>query len=92
MATITQKAGAGHTGSPRNLRATASGGDARSTTKSPTRLAVYSGRTFLGSLRPCADGRVEAYDINGRTIGVFPNLKTAADTVSRAITEREGVR
>ena len=48
---------------------------ARSTKKSP--LSLYDGRRRVGSLQPCGDGRVVAHDLNGRALGVFPNIKAA---------------
>jgi hypothetical protein len=40
-------------------------------------LAVYDGRERVGSLVE-RDGRFEAYDLEGRCVGIFPNLRAAA--------------
>jgi len=86
MATITRKPRTGDAGPPENVRATASSnGGARSTPKSPTRLAVYDGRQFVGFLLTRNPLGVEAFDINEHSLGIFPDLKTAADAVSRAM-------
>jgi hypothetical protein len=46
-------------------------------------LAVYDGRSCIGHLLPRGKLGVEAFDRGDKSLGVFPNLKSAADAVSK---------
>jgi hypothetical protein len=46
-------------------------------------LSVYAGRDFLGFVARRRDG-FEALDAGGDSLGIFPNIKAAADAVSAA--------
>jgi hypothetical protein len=41
---------------------------------------VYAGRSRLGSLRR-RDGGFEAFDVAGRSLGIFPNMQDAAAAI-----------
>jgi hypothetical protein len=45
-------------------------------------LAVYDGRTCIGHLLLRGKVGVEALDVNDRSLGLFPDTKTAASAVS----------
>ena len=47
-------------------------------------LAIYDGQRCAGFVLPHGKAGVEAFDAKDRSLGVFPDLKTAADAVSRA--------
>jgi hypothetical protein len=47
-------------------------------------LAVFDGRECIGHLLPRGESGIEAYDRDDRSLGIFPNPKTAADAVSKA--------
>jgi hypothetical protein len=47
-------------------------------------LAIYSGRECLGHLLPRGPLGFEAYDCNDKSLGIFPNQKSAADAISEA--------
>jgi hypothetical protein len=49
-------------------------------------LSVYDGTRCLGFLLPRGKLGVEAYDRDDKSLGVFPNQKSAADAVSGAAT------
>jgi hypothetical protein len=44
-------------------------------------LAVYDGQTCLGFLLPRGKTGVEAFDADDRSLGTFPDLKSAADAI-----------
>ena len=46
--------------------------------------ALYSGQTCLGHLLSRGRAGAEAFDRNDRSLGVFPDLKSAAAAVSAA--------
>jgi hypothetical protein len=52
-------------------------------------LSVYSGRQVLGFILNRGPASVEAFTADERSIGVFPDQKSAADAVSAAALERE---
>lgn len=45
-------------------------------------LSVYDGRCLLGTLRPRGKAGVEAFDVNGRSLGVYPDTQAAAAAIS----------
>ena len=45
-------------------------------------LSVYAGQTYLGFLLPCGKG--VDFDADDRSLGIFENMKAAADAVSEA--------
>ena len=45
-------------------------------------LSVYAGQRCLGFLLSRRDG-VEAFDIDDRSLGIFPDQKSAADAISK---------
>jgi hypothetical protein len=45
--------------------------------------AVYSGRTCIGFLLPRGKQGCEAFDSTDRSLGVFPDQKSAADALSQ---------
>lgn len=47
-------------------------------------LSVYDGTTCVRFLLSRGRQGIEAFDADERSIGVFPNMQTAADAVSRA--------
>ena len=47
-------------------------------------LAIYDGQRCAGFLLPRGKAGVEVFDADDRSLGIFPDLKTAADAVSRA--------
>jgi hypothetical protein len=51
-------------------------------TTSPSLISVYDGRTCLGFVLKRANG-FEAFDAQERSLGVFSNLKAAADIISK---------
>jgi hypothetical protein len=60
--------------------------DADTPTEFPTQalfLALYDGQRCLGHLLPRGKLGVEAYDADDRSLGLFPDQKTAADAVSQ---------
>jgi hypothetical protein len=44
-------------------------------------LSVYDGRCLLGTLRPRGKAGVAAFDVNDRSLGLFPDMKTAAAAI-----------
>lgn len=48
-----------------------------------TLQSVYDGTTCIGFLLPRGRQGVEAFDCNTRSLGLYPDLKSAADAVSR---------
>jgi hypothetical protein len=48
-------------------------------------LAVYDGQTCLGFLLPRGKSGVEAFDAADKSIGIFPNMKMAADAISAKV-------
>jgi hypothetical protein len=46
-------------------------------------LAVYSGQVCLGHILPRGKSGVEAFDADDRSLGMFPDQKSAADAVSQ---------
>jgi hypothetical protein len=46
-------------------------------------LAVYSGQVCLGHILPHGKSGVEAFDVDDRSLGIFPDQKSAADAVSQ---------
>jgi hypothetical protein len=56
-------------------------------TTQPGFLAVYDGQVCLGHLLLRGKAGVEAYNTDDRFLGVFPNLKAAADAVSASAKE-----
>jgi hypothetical protein len=56
-----------------------------SSTPLPAKIqAVYSGRVCLGRIVCRGKLGFEAFDADERSLGIFPNLKRAADAVERA--------
>jgi hypothetical protein len=55
-----------------------------------TALAVYSGQVCLGHILPRGRSGVEAFDADDRSLGIFPDQKSAADAVSQKIPARAG--
>jgi hypothetical protein len=51
-------------------------------------LSVYSGRRCIGFLLDRGKSGIEAFNMNTKSIGVFPDQKSAADAVSAAALER----
>jgi hypothetical protein len=47
-------------------------------------LAVFDGQRCLGHLLPRGRMGVEAFDADDRSLGIFPDQKSAADAVSEA--------
>ena len=47
----------------------------------PGFLAVYAGRECAGFLLPRGKTGVEAFDANNKSIGIFPDQKSAADAI-----------
>jgi hypothetical protein len=47
-------------------------------------LAVYRGRECIGYLFARGRQGTEAFDIDTKSIGIFPDQKSAADAISRA--------
>jgi hypothetical protein len=47
----------------------------------PGFLAVYAGRECAGFLLPRGKSGVEAFDINDKSLGIFPNQQAAADAI-----------
>jgi hypothetical protein len=54
------------------------------TSQRPSFATVYDGKRALGFLLPRGRAGVAAFDIEERSLGVFPDQKAAADAVSRA--------
>ena len=50
----------------------------------PSLATVYDGQTCIGFLLKRANS-VEAFDADEHSLGIFPDIKTAADAVSRAM-------
>jgi hypothetical protein len=48
-------------------------------------LAVYDGQTCLGFLLPRGKSGVEAFDADDKSIGVFSDMKAAADAISAKV-------
>ena len=46
--------------------------------------ALYSGQTCLGHLLSRGKAGTEAFDRNDRSLGIFPDQKSAADAISAA--------
>lgn len=49
-------------------------------------LAIYAGRTCLGHVILRGRSGVEAFDADDQSLGIYPNLKSAADAISIART------
>jgi hypothetical protein len=47
-------------------------------------LSVYSGRTCIGFLLPRGRQGAEAFDANNVSLGLYSDLRSAADAVSAA--------
>ena len=56
----------------------------REVTSPQTALSVYDGRCHIGFLLLRGKAGVEAFDADNRSLGLFSNMKTAADAVSDA--------
>jgi len=48
----------------------------------PPMLSIYDGRTCLGFVIPRGKLGFEALDADQRSLGIFPNQKGAADTIT----------
>jgi hypothetical protein len=57
---------------------------ADATLTKPVLQFVYSGRVCLGRIVCRGKLGFEAFDADERSLGIFPNLKRAADAVERA--------
>jgi hypothetical protein len=70
-------------GAARGLHRNAKAGELKRSEVYSIRLqAVYSGRVCIGFLLPRGKVGVEALDVNDRSLGLFPDTKTAAAAVS----------
>jgi len=56
-------------------------------TPSGNMLALYEGQRCIGHLIRRGKRGVEAFDDKGKSLGLYPNQKTAADAISRAAAE-----
>jgi hypothetical protein len=54
--------------------------------KSPraTCLSVYAGQTCIGFLLTRGSASIEAFDADDKSLGIFPDQKSAADAISKA--------
>jgi hypothetical protein len=48
-------------------------------------LGVYDGRVCIGFLILRGPAGVEAFDVNNRSLGIFPDQAASADAVTRAV-------
>jgi hypothetical protein len=47
-------------------------------------LSVYDGQTCIGFLLTRGPAGIEAFDADDKSLGIFPNQKSAADAISKA--------
>jgi hypothetical protein len=69
----------------RDSHAASTAGQLRSreaTSTKPALQFVYNGRECIGRIACLGRRGFEAFDADGRSLGVFPSLKRAADAVS----------
>jgi hypothetical protein len=59
--------------------------DATSPHTTLSTLSVYDGRCHIGFLLLRGRAGVEAFDADDRSLGLFPDMKTAADAISTRV-------